>query len=336
MKAVIIEKPGEVSVKEIPYPKPGPGEITIKIKTCGVCATDYHIFSGEFLADYPLIPGHEISGIVEELGEGVYKPEVGTSVAIDPGIFCGSCYFCKTNRGNHCLDWKGLGVTQNGGFAEYMVAPQENVYPVSDNLSFEEASFIEPVSCIVYGLNRLKINPGSDVLIFGAGPIGLQLAQLIQYGNAASVSITDINPKNLEIANKVGIKNTFLAGNDYGKVIKDLYPLGHDVVIDATGIASVAEESFEYIKRTGKIMFFGVCLPEDKIEISPYEIYEKDLEIYGSFALCYTFYQARNILENKVIKVKPLVSDYIGLDDLPMILKDKGLKKDSLKILLRL
>ena len=336
MKAIVIEKPGEVSVKEVPRPKPGPGEVIIKVKTCGVCATDYHIFLGEFPANYPLIPGHEISGEIVELGDEVKELKIGFKVAVDPSIYCGSCYFCKTNRGNHCHDFKALGVTQNGGFAEYMVAPQENVYPVPENLSFEEASFVEPVSCVVYGLKRLQIQPGSNVLIFGAGPIGLQLAQLAKYGNAAKVSITDINPKNLETAEEVGIKNTFLVHNNSEEIIKDLDPAGYDAVIDATGIAEVAGQSFKYIRETGKIMFFGVCSPEEKIEVSPYEIYKNDLEIYGSFALCYNFYQAINILENKVIKVKPLISDYLGFDDLVSILRDRRSKKGSLKAMLKL
>ena len=122
MKAIVIEKPGEVSVKEVPNPMPGPGEVIIKVKTCGVCATDYHIFLGEFPANYPLIPGHEISGEITELGNGVEELKIGSRVAVDPSIYCGNCYFCKTNRGNHCYDFRALGVTQNGGFAESMAA----------------------------------------------------------------------------------------------------------------------------------------------------------------------------------------------------------------------
>ncbi len=334
MKAAVIDKPGKISVKNMPYPKPEKGEVTIQVKNCGICATDFHIYHGTFIGTYPIIPGHEISGIVAELGPDTSELEVGTRVTVDPGIYCGNCYFCKTNRGNHCQNWQGLGTTRNGGFAEYIAVPYKNIYKIPDNMSFAEAAFIEPVSCINYGLRRLKIANGDNVLIFGAGSIGLQMAQLVQCGNAASVTITDIKSSLLKLAKSLGISRTVLADEKQSRILKDIAPLGFDIVIDATGIAKVAEKTIEYVKNTGKIMFFGVCPPEDKIKIKPFEIYRRDLEIYGSFALCYTFYPALDLLKNKILRVKPLISDYVCLDDLPMVFQSKNFKRDSIKIML--
>jgi len=336
MKAVVINKAGQVSVENVTYPKLGKDEIIIQVKNCGVCGTDFHIYNGDFVGSYPIIPGHEVSGVVVELGSDVSKPEIGTRVTVDPSIFCGACYFCKTNRGNHCQNWQALGVTQNGGFAEYIKAPQENVYTIPESMSFIEAAFVEPVSCIVYGLRRLKITNGDNVLILGAGPIGLQMAQLIKHGNAASVTVTDLKPSRLELAKSLGLGKTVLADDKQFQVLKDIAPLGFDVVIDVTGVAKVAETAISYTKNTGKVMFFGVCPPEDKIAISPFEIYKRDLEIYGSFALCYTFYAAIDLLENKAICVKPLVSDLISIEDLPMVLRAKNIKEDSMKIMVEI
>jgi len=334
MKAVIIEKPGKVSVKEIQYPQQGKDEIVIQVKNCGVCATDFHIYKGDYVGSYPIVPGHEISGIVVELGPDVSGPEVGTRVTVDPNIYCGACHFCRTNRPNHCKNWQALGVTRNGGFAEYMAVNYKNVYKIPDSMSFIEAAFVEPVSCIVYGLRKLKIINGDNVLIFGAGPIGLQMAQLIQHGNAASVTITDLKPARLELAKKLGISRAILSDNKLLQVLKGITPLGFDVVVDATGVAKVIEMAISCAKNTGKIMFFGVCPPEDRIMISPFEIYKRDLEIYGSYALCYTFYPALDLINNKVLDVKSIVSDHVCLEDLPVVLKSKKFREDSMKIML--
>ncbi|MDD5621867.1 MAG: zinc-dependent alcohol dehydrogenase family protein [Actinomycetota bacterium] len=336
MKAAVIEKPGKISIKEIPYPKPGSDEVVIQVKNCGICGTDFHIYNGDYLGSYPIVPGHEISGIVVEVGPDVPGLKIGNRVTADPNIYCGACYFCRTNRPNHCQNWQALGVTRNGGFAEYIAVTYKNVYKIPDNMSFLDAAFIEPVSCIVYGLRRLKIISGDNVLIFGAGPIGMQMAQLVQHGNAASVTITDLNQARLKLAKKLGISKTVLSDDKLSQTLKRIAPLGFDVVIDATGVAKVAEMAVNFVKNTGKIMFFGVCPPEDKVMISPFEIYKRDLEIYGSYALCYTFYPALDLINNGALDVKSIVSNRVSLKDLPMVFKSKKFKNDSMKIMLEI
>lgn len=335
MKALFIDKPGHAFIKEIQYPEPEEDEVVIQVKNCGICATDLHIYGGNYVGSYPIVPGHEISGIIIEPGPDIPGLKAGTRVTVDPNIYCGSCYFCRTNRSNHCLNWNALGVTRNGGFAEYVAVPYRNVYRIPDDMSFMEAAFVEPVSCVVYGLKRLKITSGDSVLIFGAGPIGLQMAQLVQHGNAASVTVVDLRKDRLKLARKLGIKNAVLSDDKLPQVLKSMAPLGFDVVIDVTGIARVAEMIINYVKNTGKIMFFGVCSPEDKIMISPFEIYKRDLEIYGSYALCQTFYPALDLINNKILDVESLVSDHICLNDLPGVLKSKKLREEGMKIMVK-
>ena len=338
MKALVIDKPGQAFVRETRYPRPAGDEVVIKVKNCGICATDLHIYGGDYVGSYPVIPGHEMSGVIIEIGTDVPDVaglEAGTRVTVDPNIYCGSCYFCRTNRSNHCLNWNALGVTRNGGFAEYVAAPYRNVYRIPDNMSFIEAAFVEPVSCVVYGLKRLKITSGDSVLIFGAGPIGLQMTQLAQYGNAASVTIVDLKEDRLRLARKLGIKNAVLSDDGLPQVLKDIAPLGFDVVIDVTGVAAVSEMTVNYVKNTGKIMFFGVCSPEDKIMLSPFEVYKRDLEIYGSYALCQTFYPALDLINNKILDVASLVSSCICLDDLPEALESKKFREENMKIMVK-
>jgi threonine dehydrogenase-like Zn-dependent dehydrogenase len=339
MKALVIDEPGHASVREIQYPERADDEIIIQVKNCGICATDLHIYGGDYIGSYPIVPGHEISGIVIETGLNVPDVtglKVGTRVTVNPNIYCGSCYFCRTNRPNHCLNWNAIGVTRRGGFAEYITVPFRNVYRIPGNMTFIEAAFTEPVSCVVYGLKRLKIASGDNVLIFGAGPIGLQMAQLAGRGNAASVTVVDLRKDRLELARKLGIKNTVLSSDKLPQVLKDIAPLGFDAVIDVTGVATVAEMTINYVKNTGKIMFFGVCSPDDKIMISPFEIYKRDIEIYGSYALCETFYPALDLINNKALDVESLVSGCICLDDLPEVLESKKFREENMKIMVEL
>ncbi|MFB0545273.1 MAG: alcohol dehydrogenase catalytic domain-containing protein, partial [Anaerolineae bacterium] len=157
---MIIEAPHKLSVRDVAVPEVGPNEVLVAVKACGLCGTDQHIYEGTFLSPYPLIPGHEFSGVVEEVGENVSSVRVGVRVAVDPSLFCGDCYFCKSQRGNHCQNWNGIGVTRNGGFAEYVAVPARNVYPFSNDVTFEEAAFVEPLSCVIYAMQRVRVWPG--------------------------------------------------------------------------------------------------------------------------------------------------------------------------------
>ncbi|MHB0877984.1 MAG: zinc-binding dehydrogenase, partial [Anaerolineae bacterium] len=253
----------------------------------------------------------------------------------DPNVFCGDCYFCKTDRGNHCLRWNGIGVTRNGAFAEYCAVPQANLYRIDEALSFDEAAFIEPISCVVYGLRRLKPMQGDHALVFGAGPIGLLHSQLLNRGGTASLTVVDLEQRRLDLARQLGVKQTVQGGEGQDAQLQTLQPLGFDLVIDATGVPAVVERTFKYVKRTGKIMFFGVCPNDAFIKVSPFDVYARDLEIYGSFALRYTFYYARDLLTSGALQVKPLISHRIGLDEALEGLKSSSAFPGRLKILVK-
>jgi threonine dehydrogenase-like Zn-dependent dehydrogenase len=147
MKAIVLRRPHEAVVEEVPAPTPGPGEVVINVKACGICGTDLHIFDGEFPpSPFPLIPGHEMAGAVAAVGSGVQGLREGDRVAVDPSLFCGDCYFCKTLRGNLCERWGAIGDTTDGGFADYVRVPARNAYPLPERMSFAEGAFVEPLS----------------------------------------------------------------------------------------------------------------------------------------------------------------------------------------------
>ncbi len=330
MKAAFYEAPHKVDVHEAPRPEPGKDEVVVRVEACGLCGTDQHIYRGGFLPHYPLIGGHEMAGEVAAIGEGVDNIAEGQRVAVDPGVFCGYCFFCQRAQGNHCLHWSSIGVTRNGGFAEYVLAPKANIYPIGD-MPYETAAFIEPISCVVYGLKRLQIPVGANALIYGAGTIGLLMLQLARHGGAGQVVSVDTKPEKLALARKLGATATVRAGDTADDELRQLSELGYDVVIDCTGVPAVVEHTFTHMRDEGKLLFFGVNPVEATIKVSPYDVYKKDLTILGSFALRYTFHQAIDLLENGSVDVKPLLSAQLPLERFPDALKLAG-EGDALKV----
>jgi 2-desacetyl-2-hydroxyethyl bacteriochlorophyllide A dehydrogenase len=325
VKAAYYQARRELSIRETPDPEPGPNEVLVRVAACGICGTDQHIYEGEFFPSYPLIGGHELAGDVVALGPQKIETalQVGDRVAVDPSLFCGTCFFCQRAQGNHCLNWNAIGVTRDGGFADYVVAPTANVYPVGD-MEYEVAAFIEPISCVVYGLQRLRLPLGANALIYGAGPIGLLMLQLVRHGGASSIAVVDMKGEKLSLARTLGAHETVLAGPAADGALTEISPLGFDVVIDCTGVPSVVEHMFTHVRKNGKLLFFGVNPPDARISISPYDVYAKDLEIFGSFALRYTFHDAVALLESGAVDVKPLLSDRFPIERFPEALELAG------------
>jgi D-arabinitol dehydrogenase (NADP+) len=332
VKAAYYQARRELDVREAPDPEPGPDQVLVRVAACGICGTDQHIFEGSFFPSYPLIGGHELAGEVVALGPQSVETalEEGDRVAVDPSLFCGSCFFCQRAQGNHCLNWNAIGVTRDGGFAEYVVAPTANVYPIGD-MDFEVAAFIEPISCVVYGLQRLKIPVGANALVYGAGPIGLLMLQLVRHGGASSVTVVDLKDEKLSLARSLGAHDAVHAGPHADDALREISPLGFDVVVDCTGVPPVVEHMFTHARKNGKLLFFGVNPPDARISVSPYEVYARDLEILGSFALRYTFHDAFALLSGGAVDVRPLLSDRFPIEQFPEALALAG-SGDAFKV----
>ena len=163
MRAAVLEKTGKISFKKQDIPEPSKNEVLIKVKATGVCGTDHHIFQGEAPAEPPVILGHEMAGKVEKTGENVQNIEFGDKVAVNPNIHCGHCYFCQRGEINLCRNLQAIGVTRDGGFAEYVVVPETNVHVFTGDISYEEGAMVEPISCCLHGIDLVKINSGATV-----------------------------------------------------------------------------------------------------------------------------------------------------------------------------
>jgi D-arabinitol dehydrogenase (NADP+) len=316
VKAAVLEAVKKVAIRDVPEPAIGPRDVLVRAKACGICGTDVHIWEGDFFPTFPLIPGHELAGEVVKIGAQVDDLKVGDRVMVDPTVTCEECHFCMINRQNHCLRWNAVGVTRDGGFAEFVRVPAKNCYRF-ERVSFGEAAFCEPLACVVFGQDRARIDIGSEILILGAGPIGQLHLQASRVNGAAAVTVVDMVESKLQMAREDGASDTVIADNALESKLKKIAPYGFDVVIDATGVSKVLGDSLKFVKNGGKYLVFGVCGPHDKVEISPFEIYRRDLEIIGSFAIRRTYDRAFKLMEHGAVNVKKLISEALRVEELP-------------------
>ena len=321
MRAVVFPAPETVSVERVPDPAPRRDEVVVQVAVSGLCGTDLHIYRNEYMSHFPVIPGHEFGGVIAEVGQEVTDFRPGDRVAVDPNLYCGHCYFCRNEQSNHCLNWEGIGITRPGSFAEYVAAPARACYRLPDNLSDAQAACVEPVACVVHSLKRIRISPGDEVLIFGAGPMGLLLVQALRHMGASQVVVVEKQPDRLALAGHVGAGATVLSGPDQTEALRELAPYGFGVVVDATGVPAVIEQAFQYLKPRGQYLQFGVAPKDARVSWSPYDLFQHDWTVVGSFALCYTFQPAIAWLSSGIVRVEPLISHTLPLIEFPAALE---------------
>ncbi|MBV9450386.1 MAG: zinc-dependent alcohol dehydrogenase family protein [Streptosporangiaceae bacterium] len=309
MRSVIWEAPGKLSVTETPDPVPRPGELVIQVAVCGICGTDVHIADGEFPpTPYPIIPGHEFAGRIVARGENVPADwREGQRVAVDPSLYCGHCPACRGGRGNLCANWNAIGDTINGAFAEYVAVPAVNAYQIPDSVDDAQGALIEPLSCAVHGLRRIGPVLGTDIVLTGAGTMGLLILQLLNRAGARSVSVVDRMASRLEAAKTLGA--TAVAG--------DVAALGRrfGVAVDATGAPAAIEAGFDALERGGRLLVFGVTSADATVSLSPFRIYNDEITVLGSMAVLNSFGAAADLMAAGAIEVAPLLGPPFTLAD---------------------
>lgn len=306
MKALSILEPGKSSVEEMERPTPTADEVLIRVELCGVCGTDVHIFRGEYIGSYPITPGHEFAGTVEAVGPGVASLAPGDRVAVEPNLSCGKCEACLNNRQNFCENWQGVGVTLPGGMAEYAVAPEAALFRIGE-LPFETAAFMEPLSCVLHGVNKLRLAPGADVALLGAGPIGLQLMRTLRALGAGKIVVADRNEERLAFARRDGAVATY---SDAAALPKDRF----DVVVEATGVPTLVPGALRSARPGGEVLLFGVSPQGLTAEVEPFTVFRKGLSIHGSYTSLRNSYQALELLAEGRVAVADLVTHRLPLE----------------------
>lgn len=324
MKSVVIQRPNEISLVERDVPEPGPGELTIHVMASGICGTDLHIYRGEYMGKYPVIPGHEFSGVVTATGSQITRFSVGERVAVEPNIACDNCVNCLNNRQNFCLNWQAIGVTLPGGMEEYVIVPEKAAFSIGE-LPFEVGAFMEPLSCVVHGVERAHIGLADHVAILGAGPIGNLMIQMARIQGAAQVTVLEINPGRADLARQLGADVVVAS-------FEELRPDTYDLVIDATGVIPVMNRTIDFARKGGTVLLFGVPPSGRNIEMEGFKIFQKGLTVLSSFTSVRNSFQAVDLLQSGQIKVDSLISHRLPLEELPRALeliesRDPAVKK---------
>jgi D-arabinitol dehydrogenase (NADP+) len=333
MKAIVYDSPRNFSYRDTADPKTNADEVLIRVHACGLCGTDLHIHIGEFGPHFPLIPGHEFTGEIAELGAEVSGFSVGQRVVANSNTVCGTCFYCKRGDRLLCENLGAYGVTLNGGFAEFLKVKVDRVFAIH-NLSAREAVMVEPTACAVHGTEVLDAKPGSDILLFGAGPTGQVLAQLVKLNGAARLVVAAPPGPKLDLVSRLAADEVVPMDRQNNEVhrkrLEQLSFKGFDYVIEATGAPSVCQEALTFVRRRGTLLVYGVYPENASVRFSPFDLFRGEISIKGSFAQLDSFPRALAYLESGRVKVNEIVTEELPLAEFQQALElawaRKGIK----------
>ena len=327
MLAAVYYGPNDVRLEERPVPEIGPGEALLRVVSAGICGTDLRIWHGTH-RKFPLgtvrIPGHEVVGDIAAVGTEVKGLEVGQRVMVAPNFGCGHCRQCTSGNNNRCPNYGAVGVTMDGGFAEYMRIPapyilQGNLIPIAGDVDPAAAALIEPFACVLRGQDALDIRPGDVVLVVGAGPIGVMHTMLARLRGASRVIVSEVQPARLEQALRAGADRVVnaLEGDLAVVLMEESHGEGADAIIVAAPAHRAQEEALALAAIGGRINFFG-GLPKDRptINFDSNLVHYKELRVTGTTA-CSTqdCWRAAAIVNSGRIDLTHLVSKRFALGD---------------------
>ncbi|MBI5014024.1 MAG: alcohol dehydrogenase catalytic domain-containing protein [Deltaproteobacteria bacterium] len=322
MKAAVVHGKDDIRIEEVPTPRAGAGEMVVRVRASGICATDVKTLLGQGLPkNLPTILGHEAVGEVHERGEGVVGFELGERVAVYPIAVCGECYYCARGRHNLCLHEFGLGHGIDGGFAEYVRLPRQivaigGVLKIPDGLSFEEAAMAEPLSCGLAALRANRVRPGDTVVVVGAGPMGLIHLKVSKWAGAR-VIVADLMARRLEVAAGMGADHCVDVSRVslQEQVMSLTGGAGAEAVVISLGIPKVIEESLPLVRNGGVCNVFGGPPAGETIAVDPRWLHYGEVILTGSFASTPAdFRKALHLIASGEVRVEDLISDRFSLD----------------------
>jgi len=276
----------------------------------GVCAGDLYIYQGKNpYVRFPQVAGHEIAGVVEEVGPGVTGLSPGTKVVVEPFLGCGKCYPCRVGKSNCCANLRIIGVTQPGGFGERVLAPAEKIHCVPDSLSFADASFVEPVAIGVQACRRGAIAAGEYVLVLGCGPIGLAVIEVAR-ARGARVVATDVAPARMETAAKLGAEALLSDDTLLPRVLEQTNGEGAPVVVEATGNVKAMESTVDLVASGGRIVLLGLVKKGTPVTFPGLDFTRKEMTVVGSRASVNCFPESLKLLASGAIHYPRVKSEF--------------------------
>lgn len=317
MRAAVLEEPGRLSVRDVPEPKlRKPRDVKVNVKATAVCESDVAIFKGKQKPRrYPVIQGHESTGVVVEVGDEVAKVRPGDRVVLNPIIYCGTCKMCNRGKLNLCLRGGLMGREDDGTLCEYVVVPEERVFPLPGSVSFADGTSLELLTTITYAQRKAHISPGSSVVVLGCGASGLMHVQVAKVAGAYPVIAVSRSEWKLEIARAMGADVVVDAkGKDVVKVVRDVTGgIGADAVIESAGVAATARQALEVVAPGGIVIQFGIPLSVDGYPI--YQMYFKDLVVHGTRAMTpFDYDLCASLVERGLVNVGAIVTHTFPLE----------------------
>lgn len=309
------------AVTDLPTPHAGPGELVLRNQVCGVCGTDVHIYHGEpGSADVnpPVVLGHEYSGEVVEVGEGVTGFAVGDHVTVDPNIYCGHCAYCQNGKKQLCPSMEAIGVTRDGGFAQYSRIPASQAFKLEPTVPWETAAMAEPLACCLHGIDLAGIQVGDKVCVVGGGAIGLLMVQLAKLSGASQIVLSEPNEKRRQVGLQLGANAAIDPTRpDAQEAFAQVLGGGANVVIECVGNVPAVKSAFQFAGKGATVLLFSVPKVDATFDLPLFDVYKKELTIKGSFVNPDTHARAVALINSGKVDFDPIITHRFTLDQLP-------------------
>jgi L-iditol 2-dehydrogenase len=338
MRAAVWHGGKDIRIEDVPDPQVNKDEVLVGVKSAGICGSDAHAFLGKSKRRVPpLIMGHEFAGVVADAGTEVRDFQNGDRVVVEPIISCGTCEPCSSGRSNICLQIKFIGLHTPGAFAEYVAVPAEKCHTLPNDVSFDDAALVEPLSVATHAVNMTPTRVGDNLLIIGSGVVGLMVLQVARHKVGGNVFVSDVIEYKLDLAKRLGANVVIHADReDVSKRVGELTKgKGVDAVIEAVGIQDTLKQALTVVKKGGEITITGLL--EQIIQLDIMKLVTNEITIKGDY--CYTsaeFKTSLDLIANGAVQLKPLITHTFPLTDIAkaVAVLTEG-KEQNIKILLR-
>jgi len=314
MKALILKEYNNLVYQDIPEPEPGPDDVLIQVKACGICGSDVHGMDGSTGRRLPpIVMGHEASGIIAKLGKNVKNWKAGDRVTFDSTVSCGNCHFCRKGKINLCDNRKVLGVSCeeyrcDGAFAEYVAVPDRILYRLPEAISFGQATFTEPLSVATHAVNRTPKSPTDTAVVVGAGMVGLLVVQALRAAGCGRIIAVDIDQNRLDLACKLGADMGLRADqcDVPGEVIKQTGGLGADIALEVVGFTETVQTAEAVLRKGGALTLVGNFSPT--VEWPLQSVVTREISVCGSYISCGEYPACLEMMASGAINVDALTS----------------------------
>jgi 2-desacetyl-2-hydroxyethyl bacteriochlorophyllide A dehydrogenase len=319
VRAIVIEAPNEIALRELETPAPGPGEVRVRSVLAGICRTDLDILTGALdtrWVRFPVVPGHEWSGVVDAVGDDVTTIEPGQRVVCEGNIGCMSCARCRAGDTHLCERYDAVGFTRIGGWGEYVVVPARILHPLPEHVSFAAAALVEPGSCVVKALDRARIAPAETVGVIGVGAMGALAIRIARLRSPATIVAYGVRDEELELATRLGADAVVnVAAEDAEAATRRLVGGGLDVVVETAGAVEAVELSTRLAREGGRVVLLGIAGRDRELTVPADRIALRDLTVYGSVGYT-TAAWARMValLRAQLVDLEPIVTHRFPLE----------------------